>query len=649
MSASPSGRLDAGARRRVLLAAAACVLPLLLQLPGTSAIAIAGIGAIVAWLASRGEVAGWLRGPLAIALLGLVLVQSGFSLGRDTGSALLAAMLAIKPSELRTVRDARSLLGFALFAPFATFLLDQGPVSLALGLVATTLVLMALLRLSEQESGLAATPGSDAQRLRIVLRLAATGLPLVLAAFWLFPRLATPLWGVPELSVARPGLSDEMSPGQWLDLIVDDTPALRATFRGAEPDTRDMYWRGPTLTDYDGRTWTASPWLRHLPPAEVEHGAVVWDYEITVEPTERNLLVALEMPLALPDGMDASHTWTLTSPRRLDRVSRWQLQSSPPVRFEADLPDTLRAQALRLPEGFNPRTRELARQWRSETPDDGALVDRGLAWIRSEFGYTLDTPLPGRNAVDEFLFEYKAGFCEHFSSAFAVLMREAGIPARVVTGYVGGYRNAYGGYWIVRRMDAHAWVEVWLGDRGWVRVDPTAAVAPERIYDTIEDRLGAGGAAGGALAPLLDIGDWARRGWNDLVLGFDAGSQQLMLQRIGFDPGDTATLALLFALVATLALGWMLWRIARSERERDPLLRAWHALGRRYARHGLERDAHEAPLAWAARVAAARGGAPALVAITRRFVHARYARGAADPRLLRDLRAHRPDAETSDR
>lgn len=649
MSPPSPDQLDTAGRRRVLLAAGACVLPLLLQLPGTSAIAIAGIGAIVAWLASRGAVAGWLRGLLAIALLGLVLVQSGFSLGRDTGSALLAAMLAIKPSELRSLRDARSLLGFALFAPFATFLLDQGPLSLVLGLVATTLVLMALLRLSEQESGLAAVPRSDGQRLRIVLRLAATGLPLALAAFWLFPRLATPLWGVPELSVARPGLSDEMSPGQWLDLIVDDSPALRATFRGAEPETRDMYWRGPTLTDYDGRTWTASPWLRHLPAAEVEHGAVVWDYEITVEPTERNLLVALEMPLALPDGMDASHTWTLTSPRRLDRVSRWQLRSSPPVRFEADLPDTLRAQALRLPDGFNPRTRELARQWRSETEDDRALVDRGLAWIRSEFAYTLDTPLPGRNAVDEFLFEQKAGFCEHFSSAFTVLMREAGIPARVVTGYVGGYRNAYGNYWIVRKMDAHAWVEVWLDGRGWVRVDPTAAVAPERIYDTIEDRLGAGGAAGGALAPLLDIGDWARRGWNDLVLGFDAGSQQLMLQRIGFGRGDTTTLGLLFALVAALALGWMLWRVARSERERDPLLRAWRAMGRRYARLGLARDPHEAPLAWARRVAAARDGASTLIALTGRFVAARYARGEADPTLVRDLHAHRPDPEASRR
>ncbi len=640
-------QLDAGGRRWTLLAGAACLLPLLLQLPPTVAFAIGLIAAVVAAIASRRPVPGWLRALLALTLLGLVLMQGGFSFGRDTGCALLAAMLAIKPSELRSLRDARSLLGFALFAPFATFLLDQGPVSLVLALLGALLALAAMSRLAEQEAGLPPADGAIARRLWDIGRLAAVGLPLALTAFWLFPRIASPLWGVPELSAARPGLSEEMSPGQWLDLMADDTPALRATFQGPEPSTREMYWRGPTLTDYDGRSWTASDWLRHLPPAVITHGAPTWNYEIALEPTERNLLVALEMPTSLPDGMNASHTHTLTSPRRLDRVTRWQLQSAPPTRFEADLPQTLRALALRLPAGFNPRTRALALQWRADSDDDAVIVERALAWIRAEFAYTLDTPLPGRNAVDEFLFEQQAGFCEHFSSAFVVLMREAGIPARVVTGYVGGYRNAYGNYWIVRRMDAHAWAEVWLEGRGWVRIDPTAAVAPERIYDTLEDRLGAGGAAGGALSPILDLGDWARRGWNDLVLGFDANRQQLMLQRIGVERLDAPALIALFSAFAMLALGWMLWLVARGERERDPLLRAWHRLTRRYARAGLTRRRDETALQWAARVAAARPGSNhALDALTRRFIAARYAadagKGPADPRLLRDLRAHRP-------
>ena len=638
--------LDAAGRRWTLLAAAVCLVPLLLQLPMPLSVAIAIAGAIAAAMASRRVTPGWLRAVLTLAVFGLIFAQGGMNFGRDTGCALLAGMLAIKPSELRSVRDARSLLGFALFAPFATFLLDQGPVSLVLGLLGAVLVLAALARLSEQEAGLPAAGVRHATRVGIVVKLIAIGLPLALAAFWLFPRLATPLWGIPDMSTARPGLSDEMSPGGWLDLIADDTPAMRVSFRGAEPTTREMYWRGPTLTDYDGRRWTASPWLRSLPPAEVEHGAPTWDYEIALEPTERNLLVALEMPLEIPPGVRAAHEYTLTSERRLDRITRWNLRSSPQVRFESDLPDPMRRLALRLPPGFNPRTRALAQQWRSETDDDGALVDRALAWIRGEFAYTLETPLPGRHAVDEFLFDYKAGFCEHFSSAFTVLMREAGVPARVVTGYTGGTRNAYGNYWIVRRMDAHAWAEVWLEGRGWVRVDPTAAVAPERIYDTLEDRLGAGGAgAAGGLLPIADLGDWARRMWNDFMLGFDADRQQRMLQRIGFEHIDTGRLIGLFSLCAAFALGWMLWLVARGERERDPLLRAWHRLGRRYARLGLGRARHEPALAWARRVQAARPGEKALVALTARFTAARYAAGASDATLTRALRAHRPARE----
>ncbi|TDK32872.1 transglutaminaseTgpA domain-containing protein [Luteimonas terrae] len=639
--------LDAAGRRWSLLAAAVCLLPLLLQLPMPRSVAIAIAGAIAAAMASRRATPGWLRAILALAVFGLILAQGGMNFGRDTGCALLAGMLAIKPSELRSVRDARSLLGFALFAPFATFLLDQGPLSLVLGLAGAILALAALARLSEQESALPAIEMRHVARIGTVARLVAIGLPLALAAFWLFPRLATPLWGIPEMSAARPGLSDEMSPGDWLDLIADDTPAMRVSFRGPEPTTREMYWRGPTLTDYDGRSWTASPWLRSLPPAEVEHGAPTWDYEITLEPTERNLLVALEMPLELPQGMRGAHEYTLTSARRLDRITRWTLRSAPPVRFEADLPDPMRRLALRLPPDFNPRTRALAQQWRAETSNDGAIVDRALAWIRGEFAYTLDTPLPGRHAVDEFLFDYKAGFCEHFSSAFTVLMREAGIPARVVTGYTGGTRNAYGNYWIVRRMDAHAWSEVWLEGRGWVRVDPTAAVAPERIYDTLEDRLGTGGAgAAGGLLPIADLGDWARRMWNDFMLGFDAERQQRMLQRVGFENIDTGGLIGLFSLCAALALGWMLWLVARSERERDPLLRAWHRLGRRYARLGLGRARHEPALAWARRVQAARPGESPLLILTKRFIAARYAPAASDTTLIHALRVHRPAPES---
>jgi transglutaminase-like putative cysteine protease len=641
--------LDRQSRGWSLAAAAACLLPLLLQLPAKLDVGIALAAVAIGALAWRRPVPGWLRLLLALALVGAVLATSSFAFGRDTGCALLAAMLALKPAETFTLRDGRSLLGFALFAPFATFLLDQGPLSLVLGLVATTLALAALLRLSELESGDARHPLPAWRRYAGVWRLIAIGLPLALAAFWLFPRIATPLWGVPERAMARPGLSDSMSPGAWVDLLNDDSTALRVQFFGATPAVSQMYWRGPVLLNFDGRTWTQSGWMRALPPAPVEHQRVAWDYELEVEPTDRRQLVALEVPIAAPNGAQLSLDYGLYVPRPLSALTRWRMQSAPPRSFEPELKHTLRQLALQLPPGYNPRTLALARQWRREAGnDDAAIAQRALRMIRSDFAYTLATPLLGRNSVDEFLFDYKEGYCEHFSSAFVVLMRAAGIPARVVTGYVGGYRNPIGGYWQVRRSDAHAWAEVWLAGRGWVRFDPTAAVAPERIYDTLGDRAPAGGGILDALpgfVPMRNAGDWLRRGWNDLVLGFDATRQQRLLQSLGVPDIGSGRLVALFVLAASLALLWMIWLTARAERERDPVLRAWHRLGARYARIGLGREPHEPAGPWTARVLAVRPQSVALTALSARFTEWRYAHldGGHPPReLVRDLRSHRP-------
>lgn len=635
------------ARMQVLLAAAACLLPLLLQLPGPLAAALAAITAVVSALSWRRRLPAALRLLLSLALVAAVLATSRFAFGRDTGCALLAAMLALKPMELATLRDARSLLGFALFAPFATFLLDQGPLSLVLGLAGALMALAAMLRLAELESG-ESTPLPPRLLLRRVAAMVGIGLPLALAAFWLFPRMATPLWGVPERAITRTGLSDSMRPGEWVDMMVDDSPALRVTFDGAPPPTSAMYWRGPVLWDFDGREWTASRWFSALPAAAVEHGATRYAYEMEVEATDRRLLVALELPLEAPDGVRRSYEHTLATRRPLSSVTRWRMRSAAPVAFEPELRPILRDAALRLPEGFNPRTLALARQWRAEAGDggaaDAAIIERAMGWVRAEFAYTLTTPLLGRHSVDEFLFEQKAGFCEHYSGAFVVLMRAAGIPARVVTGYVGGYRNPFGDYWIVRNSDAHAWAEAWLPGRGWVRVDPTAAVAPERIYDTVADRAARSPGGLQALAPVLGMGDWMRRGWNDLVLGFDAGRQQRLLHAFGGGDLGGGQLVALFALVAGLALAGMLWLVARGEREPDPVLRAWHRLGARYARLGLGRHPHETAAAWAARVRAHRPQATALAALSARFNDWRYASApGGDARgLLRDLRAHRP-------
>ena len=270
--------------------------------------------------------------------------------------------------------------------------------------------------------------------------------------------------------------------------------------------------------------------------------------------------------------------------------------------------------------------------------------------IRAGFAYTLTVSLAGRDAVDQFLFVDKRGYCEHFSSSFVVLMRAAGIPARVVGGYAGADHNPIGDYWIVRRSDAHAWAEVWLPGRGWVRVDPTAAVAPERVFDTLEDRARAQDTLLGNLAPVYDVGDWLLNGWNDFVLGFNAERQRALLRPIGIDSIRPERLLLLFSVLALGGLAATVWLLSRDLRERDPLLRAWHRLGKRYARLGLGRAAHEPAVDWAERVHRARaGGDEALRRLGARFSRWRYGPAPAPGpareglnTLLRDLDAHRP-------
>nr|WP_309261931.1 DUF3488 and transglutaminase-like domain-containing protein [Lysobacter arvi] len=640
--------LDDRTRRWTLWSTGACLLPLLLQLPPQLAGGIAASAVAVTALSWRRPMPGLLRLLIALALIALVVGLSRFAVGRDTGCALLAAMLAVKPAETFTLRDGRSLMGFALFAPFATFLLDQGPLTLTLGLIAVLLVLATLQRMAELESGDVRQEGPR-RRLVGIARLLAVGLPVALAAFWLFPRVSSPMWGIPERAMARTGLSDRMSPGDWIDLMTDDTPALRVRFFGQAPATSQMYWRGPVLWNFDGRTWTQLRWRPGEAQTLVEPGPTRWDYEMEVEPTDGRQLVALDLPLERPPGTTLDPDHALQTFRPLTSISRWRVQSAPPTRYEAQLPPAVRRLALSLPEGFNPRTVALARQWRAEAGgNDAAIVDRALAWIRGEFAYTLDTPLLGRHTVDEFLFDQKAGFCEHFSSSFVVLMRAAGIPARVVTGYTGGYRNPLGDYWLVRRSDAHAWAEVWLRGRGWVRVDPTAAVAPERIYDTLDSRaLGATGLQG--VRSLFDVSDWVRRGWNDFVVSFDAQRQQRMLSPLGVEQLDWRTLITLLVGAITLGLLWMVWFSRRSERERDPVLRAWHRLGRRYRRFGLERGPSEAAGHWVSRVAAARPDLAAeLGVLSQRFSDWRYAGAETGGRsaraLAKALRAHRPPA-----
>jgi transglutaminase-like putative cysteine protease len=614
-----------------------CLLPLLRQFPATLAITLGATALLTGLLAWKHNLPVPLRLLLVLLMLFAVTWQTGSRFGRDTGCALLAAMLAIKASELHSLRDARSLLGFSLFAPFAAFLLDQGPITMALALLAVVTSLLSMQRLADQECHARRPTGTQ---LQAIARFCLIGLPLALAAFWLFPRLGSPLWGIPERAMSRPGLADSMAMDEWLELMNDDSPALRVKFFGTPPAAEQRYWRGAVLWEFNGQRWSAAPWLPASTTAEPAASVTQWDYQIDYEPTDHRLLVALDWPRQAPPGAHLSSAdQVLRSDQPLTSITRWRMQSSASPARAPPLSALARRLALQLPAGYNPRTLALAQQWRQqEGNDDQAIVQRALDWIKREFHYTLATAPPGRDNVDEFLFTTKAGYCQHYSSSFVVLMRAAGIPARVVTGYTGGLYNRLGDYWVIRRMDAHAWAEVWLPQRGWVRIDPTAAVAPERILDTLEDRLrqSRGNAAGdlSGVWNLGELGDWMRHNWNEMMLSFDAGRQQRLLSAIGIAQLQRWQLIALFALVAGTLLAWMTWLLSRGEREPDPLLRAWHRMQHGYRRHGLACQLHEPALQWAERVHRTRAD-PQLISLSQRFADARYA----------DMRTHRSHAK----
>jgi len=615
--------LDPGLRRWCLLAAAASALPLWLQLPGWLQ-AVLAVTALLGALVER-RVPAALRVLLTLMLGGMVFSAYHFSVGRDTGCAGLLAMLFLKPFETFSTRDARSLLGFSLFAPFAAFLQDQGPLVWSLCLPAVLLNTMAMAMLTPGASR--PTPGWQFRQAGFAALLA---LPMALAGFWLFPRLGAPLWGLPENATSRMGLGDRMTPNEWLDVLVDDSPAMRARFIGATPPREQMYWRGPTLTDFDGQAWTRNLGLEQRPAPTLQALSGLVRYEVTLEPTERSDLVLLDLPVSAPamSTLDGDMTAVMASP--INNLVRYVGVSSPQMRYLQPLDGWSRRSALALPPDLNPRTRALAVQWRRETPDPQALTLRFLKWIRRDFSYTISAPPVGINATDDFLFETHLGFCQHFSSAYAVFMRAAGIPARVVTGYAGGHYNRIGDYWLVYRKDAHAWTEIWIDGRGWVRVDPTAAVAPDKILDTVDDlqaRQGLAGLAGGVLAPMFETSDFLRNAWNQMVLGFDAARQKGLLRPLGIKEAENWQLVLAFSVGAVFALALTLWLLLREHRDdSDPLVRAWRRFVRELGRSGHAKDTHEPPLQYLRRLAGLRPDlSPAFLDIGQRYADWRYA------------------------
>ncbi|GAB3276559.1 transglutaminase TgpA family protein [Parahaliea aestuarii] len=578
-------------------------------------------------------------GLIAMAGTGIWL-SYGSLLGLEPTVALLLTAYAMKLLELARRQDAYVLLFLGYFICITEFLFTQDLLVVLYSLATVWLVTAALVALHQgvqehfrfgplRQSGV----------------MLAQAFPLMLVLFFLFPRIG-PLWTVPvKTHAARTGVSDNMSPGSISSLSKSDEVAFRVSFEGEIPPRANLYWRGLVMSRLQQGTWSAFNYY-DVPAAERRAAEVATEgeplrYSVLMMPTQQNWLYSLRYAESSQAGIMQAPDFRLFRPVEIEEQYRYQVRSWPQAALEPVLSDWRRLAELRLPDSENPRTRALALQLREEAGSDAGLVEAVLARFREEsFVYTLQPPLLGENATDQFLFETRRGFCEHYASAFVTLMRAGGVPARVVAGYQGGEVNPVNRTVIVHQFDAHAWAEVWLEGEGWRRVDPTAAVSPSRIEQGLEQALAGEGSflADSPLSPLrYRRVDWINSlrlrydaltyRWQSWVVGFNSENQLQLLQRyLGELTAQKFVLILLGSglLVLLPLAAWLLRQ--RGGATLDGLSREYLAFCAQLARRGVERAPGEGPRDFARRVAAALPAHAEVVAeVTGLYENAQYA------------------------
>ncbi len=610
----------------LLVVIAWVILPQVTNLPVWCSVLAAGV---LAW---RGYLA-YFSKPLPsrwwlLALLVITVAATVFThrtlMGRDAGVTLIVILLALKTLELRAKRDAFVIFFLSFFTMLTNFFFSQSLLVAAAMLIALLGLLTALVN-----THMPVGKPPLLQAAKTAGWMALLGAPVMAVLFVLFPRMA-PLWGVPgDAMSGRSGLSATMQVGNIAKLALDETIALRVRFKDTPPRQSDLYFRGPVLSTFDGREWRA---LRSgfsaimQAPASLQVSGTGIPYEVTMEANNRPWLLVLDVAQVKPQvvGHEVRMTPDLQwiSERPFSDLTRYSATSHPtfthgPLRSQASLQDY-----VALPPGFNPRTLQLAadmrREPRLQTAGGAELVNAVMERLRSGgYTYTLEPGVYGQNTADEFWFDRKEGFCEHIASSFVILMRALDVPARIVTGYQGGELNGIDGFWTIRQSDAHAWTEVWMAGRGWVRVDPTSAVAPGRTGSLARLSAPQGALAGaftGAfaavnpnlLANMRAAWEAMNNGWNQWVLNYTQTKQLDLLKNIGFESPSWEDLGyLLISIVVAVSLvgaAWTLWEKNRH----DPWLALLEAARRRLARAGVQIAPNSPPRSVAAQMTAQR-------------------------------------------
>ncbi len=579
---------------------------------------------------------------LAVAATAGTYLSYNRIVGREAGVALLIVMAALKLLEMRTQREVVLSIYLGLFLVMTNFLFSQS-IPLGVYMLACVWIFIATLVGFNRIGG---KPPRLMERLRPAGALLAQALPLMVAFFILFPRAQGPLWALPQdTRSGSTGLSETMSPGNIANIIKSDAIAFRVQFEGDRPPFSTLYWRGPVLVDFDGTTWRMP---QNILPQKTDYARRERStaYAVTLEPHNKTWLFALDVPASLPPGSLLMGDLQLRSHRPVTERTRYEMSSYLDYKYGHGASAASRRQALQFDPERNPRTVALGRQWgRDAAGDPRALLAIAFQHFNREFTYTLEPPLlDPRDPYDDFLFESKKGFCEHYAGTFALLMRAAGVPTRVVTGYQGGEVNPLNNELIVRQADAHAWTEIWVADEGWVRVDPTAAVSPLRVESGVNAALGPIGVYSALIAadPLRILANlrnaWQAMNsqWDQWVVGYNVDRQRQFFSRLGFPSVDWRTLGL-WLMAATFLIGGAV-TIGLLVRDRPPRreasLIAWNRFCAKLAAAGVARAPHEGPIDYLSRVKAERPRcAETAEEITRRYVEARYGAGASREEL----------------
>jgi len=565
--------------------------------------------------------------------------------GLAAGTALLVVMGALKLVESRTRPDDGIVIGVALFLVLSAALASQALWRAPLYLLVLWGAGAAMALVAHPDSVL-----SPRGAIRLGARALLMAAPLGIACFLFFPRMAGQFWSLESPGGATTGLSDEMSPGAIDKLVSEYDPVFRVRFLGPTPPPEQRYWRGQVLNDFDGFTWRRAR-SSYVGPTLAMRGSR-YDYRVTLEPTNRHWIMALDVVDAAPrrDILMAPHDRQLSALDPISETTTYDATSHSTTFALTPLSAIGRTFETRLPADRNPRALALARSMRAQSASDADYARRMLDWFRTDgLLYSIEPEPTSLDSVDSVLFDTRRGFCGHFASSYATLMRAAGIPARVVTGYLGGEYNPSGGYWIVRQSDAHAWTEVWLEPSGWTRIDPTAVVAPERlragVYDVLPDSQASTSVRlwrSAWLASVSRLWDGANQWWREQVLDFNLKSQFDLLRGLGIESPDWEHLGWAFAIGLLAWIAWVSLTLRRSVARFKPdrIGRAWLRATRKLAKV-TPRAVDEGPLAYAARVSAARPDlAVPVQSIAQRYARLRYGVAAREDlvELERDVR-----------